>query len=111
MDAETKRPLGEFTFYLATRLKNGRMEVFYDQPQKATCVHALFPHAGYLPCWYLRKSDIKEVYLMHLTDGLHDWLNDGRGDSREKGLGLRNPWGCAGKAGDPLYAFNAPSRA
>ena len=54
-------PLESFTFYYATRLKNGRMEVFYDQPQKQTCAHALFPHAGYLPCWYLRKSDIKPI--------------------------------------------------
>jgi hypothetical protein len=54
-------PLESFTFYYATPLKNGRMEVFYDQPQKQTCVHALFPHAGYNPCWYLRKSDIKPI--------------------------------------------------
>ena len=28
-------PLETFTFFYATRIKNGRMEVFYDQPQKA----------------------------------------------------------------------------
>jgi hypothetical protein len=33
--------------------KNGKTEFIFDPPQPETCVHALFPHAGMQPCWYL----------------------------------------------------------
>ncbi len=56
-----KDPLETLTFYYATSMKNGRVEIFYDQPQTQTCVHSLFPHAGYTPCWYLNRSDIKRI--------------------------------------------------
>src|SRR4029077_884595 len=47
---------GSVTFYYATALKNGRTEIFYDQPQTEICVQALFPHAGYPPCWDAARS-------------------------------------------------------
>jgi hypothetical protein len=49
------------TFYLATPLKNGKVEVFYDQPQTEVCVRALFPHFGRRPCWYARRQPIHRV--------------------------------------------------
>ena len=49
------------TFYLATPLKNGKVEVFYDQPQAEICVRALFPHFGRRPCWYARRQPIHRV--------------------------------------------------
>jgi len=52
---------GRVTFYYATALKNGRTEIFYDQPQTEVCVQALFPHAGYRPCWYAKKSQVRMV--------------------------------------------------
>ena len=52
---------GSVTFYYATVLKNGRTEIFYDQPQTEVCVQALFPHAGYRPCWYAVKSTVRTV--------------------------------------------------
>ena len=48
--------LETMTVYLATRLKSGKLEVFTDRPQTEVCAHALFPHFGYRPCWYVRRS-------------------------------------------------------
>jgi len=49
--------------YYAVAKKNGKTEFIFDPPQSWTCVHALFPHAGWSPCWYLsrhpeQKTDI-----------------------------------------------------
>ena len=49
--------------YYAVLQKNGKTQFIFDPPQSQTCVHALFPHAGWLPCWYLsrhpeRRTDI-----------------------------------------------------
>lgn len=52
---------GSVTFYVAAVLKNGRTEIYYDQPQTEVCVRALFPHAGYRPCWYAGKSLVRTV--------------------------------------------------
>lgn len=44
---------------LATPEKNGRMEYETDplNPQQTlTCVHSLFPHVGYSPCWYIKPK-------------------------------------------------------
>ena len=41
--------------YYAVLHKNGKTEFLFDPPQPWTCVNALFPHAGSLPCWYLRR--------------------------------------------------------
>ena len=56
-------PLGQVTYYIATMLKNGRVEVFYDQPQIEVCVHALFPHLGYRPCWYVTRHTVRRIAL------------------------------------------------
>jgi len=48
--------LETMTVYLATRLKSGKLEVFTDRPQTEICAHAVFPHFGYRPCWYVRRS-------------------------------------------------------
>ncbi|MGA2857529.1 MAG: hypothetical protein ABSE40_11700 [Candidatus Sulfotelmatobacter sp.] len=41
--------------YYAVLQKNGKTEFMFDPPQPWTCSNSLFPHAGYLPCWYLRR--------------------------------------------------------
>ena len=41
--------------YYAVLQKNGKTQFIFDPPQAQTCVHALFPHAGWLPCWYLSR--------------------------------------------------------
>jgi hypothetical protein len=43
------------TPYDAVQHKNGKTEFLFDPPRAETCVHALFPHSGYVPCWYLRR--------------------------------------------------------
>ncbi len=53
--------LGTVTFYYATMLKNGRLEVFYNQPQSEVCVYALFPHSGYRPCWFAGRSKVRTI--------------------------------------------------
>jgi hypothetical protein len=35
--------------------KDGRAEFAFAEPQTVTCVHSIFPHLGYSPCWYLRR--------------------------------------------------------
>ncbi len=41
--------------YDAVPQKNGKTEFIFDPPQVETCANALFPHAGYAPCWYLQR--------------------------------------------------------
>jgi hypothetical protein len=41
--------------YYAVLQKNGKTQFIFDPPQAQTCVNALFPHAGWLPCWYLSR--------------------------------------------------------
>lgn len=60
-NAKSNDPLQTLTFYYATAMKNGKVEVFYDQPQTQTCVHSLFSHGGYRPCWRFNRSGIQRV--------------------------------------------------
>ena len=53
--------LGTVTSYYGTPTKDGKMEIFTDQPQTETCVHSLFPHLGYRPCWYAGRNNITQV--------------------------------------------------
>jgi hypothetical protein len=55
--ASNRQPFGAVTVqsYYAVRRKNGKTEYLFDPPQPQTCVHALFSHAGYAPCWYLSR--------------------------------------------------------
>jgi len=41
--------------YYAVAQKNGKTQFIFDPPQPQTCVNAMFPHAGWLPCWYLKR--------------------------------------------------------
>jgi len=50
------QPFGQITVnsYDAVQQKNGKTEFIFNPPEAQTCVHALFPHAGFVPCWYLQ---------------------------------------------------------
>ena len=50
-------PYGSVTVdhYYAVQQKNGKTKFIFDPPAPQTCVHALFPHLGWLPCWYLSR--------------------------------------------------------
>ena len=44
--------------------KNGKIDYEFDaqQPEVDTpCVHALFPHMGENPCWYLQRNSQKPI--------------------------------------------------
>ena len=44
--------------FYRTALKNGRSDIQYDGDYAYDCVHAIFPHFGDKPCWYLgRKTE------------------------------------------------------
>lgn len=55
--AANRQPFGQFTVnsYDAVQQKNGKTEFIFNPPQQQTCVHALFPHSGFVPCWYLQR--------------------------------------------------------
>lgn len=53
--------LGSVTSYYGAALKDGKMEIFTDQPQTETCAHSLFPHSGYRPCWYANRNTVKPI--------------------------------------------------
>jgi len=57
-------PLETVTFFYATGVKGGKVEVFYDQPQTQICVHSIFPHGGYRPCWRFNRSRIQLISRM-----------------------------------------------
>jgi hypothetical protein len=50
-------PFGVVTVdhYYAVQQKSGKTQFIFDPPAPQTCVHALFPHSGRLPCWYLSR--------------------------------------------------------
>ena len=52
---------GTATVYYATTLKNGKVELYYQNPIAVTCVNSLFPHLGYSTCWSLRRTPVKPV--------------------------------------------------
>jgi len=55
--ASSRNPFGSVTVqsYYAVGQKNGKTEYLFDPPQSQTCIHSLFSHAGYAPCWYLSR--------------------------------------------------------
>ena len=53
--------LGNVRFYYATKLKNGKLNIYQDSPQTEVCVHALFPHYGYKPCWFASRNTVRVV--------------------------------------------------
>lgn len=49
---------------LAIPQKDGKTEYEFDvqHPEVTTpCVHSLFPHMGYSPCWYLQRNSQKPI--------------------------------------------------
>lgn len=47
--------------YDAISEKNNKTEFVYEDPIVQTCVHSLFPHLGYTPCWYLNRHREQRV--------------------------------------------------
>jgi hypothetical protein len=51
------RGFGQVTVqsYDAVAQKSGKTQFIFNPPEAQTCVHTLFPHSGFTPCWYLQK--------------------------------------------------------
>jgi hypothetical protein len=60
---KSRHPLGtvRITSYYAIPQKNRKTEFYLSDPVNQTCVHSLFPHLGYSPCWYLEKKKIQRI--------------------------------------------------
>lgn len=52
-----RQPFGQITVttYDAVAQKNGKTEFLFNPPEPQTCANAIFPRAGYQPCWYLQR--------------------------------------------------------
>jgi len=51
----------QVTIYEAGEIKGGKLEYYMDQPQMQECVHAIFPHFGNAPCWYLKRHTTQVI--------------------------------------------------
>ena len=47
--------------YYAIPEKNNKVQFLRADPETVTCVHSLFPHFGYSPCWYARRTTRKQI--------------------------------------------------
>lgn len=44
--------------------KNGKTEYSFDPPTQQACIHSIFPHGGYSPCWYLSRNKLVRMSWM-----------------------------------------------
>jgi len=49
--------------YYAVGLKSGKTEFMFLGPTNQMCVHSLFPHFGYTPCWYLNRRKVQRISM------------------------------------------------
>jgi hypothetical protein len=47
----------------AVRQKSGRIEYSVGDTATEPCVRSLFPHLGYVPCWYLSSHATKRIEI------------------------------------------------
>ena len=41
--------------------KDRKIEYIVGNPQEQSCVHSLFPHMDYAPCWYLQRHTEQRI--------------------------------------------------
>ena len=51
------------TQYYVIPKKNGKNEFVFQPPVLQKCVHSLFPHQAYLPCWYLSRHPEQAIKM------------------------------------------------
>jgi hypothetical protein len=63
--ATNRNPTGTVTIQPVYEVpqKNRRTEYLRGDLEDRTCVHALFPHSGYLPCWYLGSHKEQHIHM------------------------------------------------
>jgi hypothetical protein len=60
----SRNPFGSVNVqpYYAIHLKNKKTEFDFNvPPETQVCVHSLFPHLGYPPCWYASKQTQQRI--------------------------------------------------
>ena len=59
----SRQPFGTVTIrrFDAIPEKNNKTEYVYENPVTVTCVRSLFPHLGYVPCWYLSRHGEQRI--------------------------------------------------
>jgi hypothetical protein len=60
---------------LAIPQKGNRVEFALDAQSPMVsdpCVHSLFPHFGYIPCWYVSRNALKPIPMMIVMSAF--WL-------------------------------------
>jgi hypothetical protein len=60
---KSREPFGmvKIRRYYAVGLKSRKTEFMFLPPENQVCVHSLFPHLGYSPCWYLSRRNVKRI--------------------------------------------------
>ena len=58
-----REPLGSVTIrrYYALHKNKQKTNFMFAEPEAQTCVHSLFPHFGYSPCWYLSRRTEQRI--------------------------------------------------
>jgi hypothetical protein len=51
------------TRYYVIPKKNGKAEFVFQPAQLEKCVHSLFSHSGYTPCWYLSRHPEQPIKI------------------------------------------------
>jgi hypothetical protein len=51
----------DVTVQMVVPLKNGHTEYYPATTQSTQCAHALFPHAGSTPCWWLERHSQQTI--------------------------------------------------
>ncbi len=46
--------------------KNGSAEIVIGDAESETCVRSLFPHMGFAPCWYLKRTS-KDIIMLDIV--------------------------------------------
>jgi hypothetical protein len=49
--------------YMAIEEKANRVEYVFNGAENESCAHSLFPHMGYIPCWYLSRHAEQRVEI------------------------------------------------
>jgi len=60
-----RRPFGSVTVYryYAIQKKANKVEYVFNGTENQTCVHSLFFHMSYQPCWYLERHTEKRTEI------------------------------------------------
>ena len=60
-----RNPFGtiKVSSYYAVQEKNNKTEFIFNNQENQTCVHSLFSHLGYAPCWYLNRHPEKQITI------------------------------------------------